>query len=179
MKKLKYCFYVILSKLFRGGHEWILKYYRKQGMDIGENTHIFSYIVSGEPYLIKIGKNCTIATNVSLLTHDASVGATVGRSIHSDLCGKIQIGNNCFVGDKSIIMYGVSISDNVIVAAGSVVTKSVNEPGIIVAGVPAKKIGSVKDFIDNHENYFLNLHGLKSEKRKEIILNNLDKLVVK
>ena len=148
-------------------------------MLIGENTHIFSYIVSSEPYLIHIGNNSTIATNVSLLTHDASVGAILGRTVHSDLCGKISIGNNCFIGDKAIIMYGVSIADNVIVAAGSVVVKSILEPGVIVAGVPAKVIGSVKNFERKYDNNFLNLHGLSEEERKKTILRNADKLVSK
>lgn len=148
-------------------------------MTIGENTHLFSRILTGEPYLISIGSNCTIATNVSLLTHDASIGAIVGRNKYSDLCGKITIGNNCFIGDKAIIMYGVSISDNVIVAAGSVVAKSINESGVIVAGVPAKVIGRVDDFMAKYEKNFLSLHGLKTDERKEYILEHSEKLVIK
>lgn len=177
MGRLQYYFYWVLSKLF--GNKWIIRYYRKIGMTIGENTHLFSRILTGEPYLISIGSNCTIATNVSLLTHDASIGAIVGRDKYSDLCGKITIGNNCFIGDKAIIMYGVSIADNVIVAAGSVVTKSVSDSGVIVAGVPAKIIGRVDEFTAKYENQFLSLHGLKSDERKKYILDHSKKLVTK
>lgn len=177
MRRLQYYFYWMLSKIL--GNKWIIKYYRKIGMTIGENTHLFSRILTGEPYLISIGSNCTIATNVSLLTHDASIGAIVGRNKYSDLCGKITIGNNCFIGDKAIIMYGVSISDNVIVAAGSVVAKSINESGVIVAGVPAKVIGRVDDFMAKYEKNFLSLHGLKTDERKEYILEHSEKLVIK
>lgn len=177
MGRLQYYFYWALSKLL--GNKWIIRYYRKIGMTIGENTHLFSRILTGEPYLISIGSNCTIATNVSLLTHDASIGAIVGRNKYSDLCGKITIGNNCFIGDKAIIMYGVSIADNVIVAAGSVVSKSINESGVIVAGVPAKIIGRVDEFTAKYENQFLSLHGLKSYERKKYILDHPEKLVLK
>lgn len=177
MERVYYYLYLIISKIL--GHKWLLKYYRKRGMIIGDNTHLFSRIVTGEPYLISIGHDCTIATNVSLLTHDASIGAIVGRDVHSDLCGKISIGNNCFVGDKSVIMYGVSIADNVIVAAGSVVVKSINESGVIVAGVPAKVIGSVEEFCQKYKGNFYCLHGLSFSERKNVILQHAEKLIIK
>jgi serine acetyltransferase len=57
---------------------------------------------------------------------------------------RISVGNNVFIGVNSIIMPGVKIDDNVIIAAGSVVTKSIPK-GVIIAGVPAKIIGNFKD----------------------------------
>lgn len=177
MLRIKYYIYVFLSKIF--GHKWIVKYYRRMGMVIGEHTHIFSKIVTSEPYLISIGNNCTIATNVSLLTHDASIGTLTTRDKYSDLCGRISIGNNCFIGEKAIIMYGVTISNNVIVAAGSIVTKSITQSNVIVAGVPAKVIGTTDDFIRNYKNQFLSLHGLNRNERKRTILDSEDKLVKK
>lgn len=53
--------------------------------------------------------------------------------------GGIIIGNNCWVGDKATILGGVTIGNNVIIAANSVVTKSVPDNSV-VAGVPAKII---------------------------------------
>ena len=55
------------------------------------------------------------------------------------LFGKIEIGNNVFLGMNAIIMPGVKIGDNSIVAAGSIVTKSVPS-GYVVGGNPAKII---------------------------------------
>lgn len=43
-------------------------------------------------------------------------------------------------------MYGVTLADNIIVASGSVVTKSFRENNIIIGGNPAKKIGNWEDF---------------------------------
>lgn len=177
MSKLKYCLYLLASKF--GGNQWMIKYYRSIGMDIGEKTHIFSKINTSEPYLIRIGENTTIATNVSLITHDASIGALVEREKWSDLCGRICIGNHCFVGDKAIIMYGVTIADSVIVAAGSVVTKSINEPGVIVAGAPARVIGTTKSFVDKYQDKFFSLHGLDFNQRKSAILDHEIKLIKK
>lgn len=60
---------------------------------------------------------------------------------------KITIGDNVMIGAKSIIMYGVNIENNSIIAAGSVVTKDVLE-GTIVGGNPARKIGTLQQLAD-------------------------------
>lgn len=49
------------------------------------------------------------------------------------------IGENCFIGEKSIILPGVILGNNVIVAAGSVVTKSFDD-NVLIGGNPAKII---------------------------------------
>lgn len=175
MNSIGYYFYKFCSKF--GGNSWIIKYYRKCGIQIGKGTRVFSRIITSEPYLIEIGEHTTISTNVSLLTHDASVGALGDREKESDLCGKIRIGNHCFIGNNCIILYGCSIADGCIVAAGSVVTKSVLSPNVIIGGNPAKVIGSTQDYIMKHKSHFYSLHGLNAEQRKEVINNNPDKLV--
>lgn len=53
---------------------------------------------------------------------------------------KITIGSDCWIGNSSIVMRG--ISDQSIVAAGSVVTKPIEENGAIYAGNPARRIGN-------------------------------------
>ena len=175
--QLQYYTYYFLSKLF--GNSWIQKYYKKAGMRIGNGTHIFSKLSLSEPYLISIGNNTTIATNVSFITHDSAIGPISDRQRFSDLCGKITIGNNCFIGANSIILYGVTVADGSIVAAGSVLTKSFSEPGIIIAGCPAKKIGYTKDYVSRYENYFFCLDKLSYKERKKEILSNEHKLIIR
>ena len=70
------------------------------------------------------------------------------------------------------MIYGVSIPDNTIVAAGSVVTKSFVEPGCIIGGNPAKIIGKVDDFLLKNKEHFLKLNGLNTEDRKKTILSS-------
>lgn len=170
MNTFIFYFYKLISKI--GGNKWMINYYRKCGMRIGNNTRIFSKIISSEPYLIEIGDCSTIATNVFLLTHDASIGALTDRKKISDLCGKIKIGNHCFVGNNSTILYGCSIADGCLVAAGSVVTKSVTTPNVVVGGNPAKIICNTEDYISKHSEQFYSLHGLTKKQRKNAILNN-------
>ena len=173
MNTYQYYRVLLFSKLTRKGNAYVVDEMRKDGMKIGEGTHIFSNIAPSEPYLVTIGKNCTISTDVLFLTHDASVGLYKGgRNINSDICGAITIGNNCFIGNRAIILYGVNIPDNTIVAAGSVVTKSLDEPGCIIGGNPAKVISKVNDFLEKNKELFLSLNGLSSEDRKKAILTS-------
>lgn len=188
MNTLTSFIYRVLSKIF--GHELIINYYRKQGVSIGEGTHIFSKIVSSEPFLITIGRNVTISVGVTLLTHDASIGAIIGRNVFSDIVGPINIGDNCFIGANTIILPGVSIPNNTIVAAGSVVTKTItssskevaeglSNEGIVIGGNPAKLICRTTDFLDKRNPNFLKLHGLSLVERKRAILQNKKKWIVK
>jgi acetyltransferase-like isoleucine patch superfamily enzyme len=55
--------------------------------------------------------------------------------------GIVVIGNRCWIGAKAIILKGVRLGDGCVVAAGAVVTRSV-DPGTVVAGVPARALYS-------------------------------------
>lgn len=99
--------------------------------------------------MIEIGDHVTISSNVSFVTHDNS--AKYLFNDRGDLFGKIIIRNNCFIGQNATLMYGVELADNIIVAAGSVVTKSFHESNIIIGGNPAKVIGTWDDFRKKYE----------------------------
>lgn len=73
-----------------------------------------------------VGENCRLHT-VSFTMCDSDGVAPV-------------IGDNVIIGMGSMIIGGVTIADNITIGAGAVVTKSFLEPGITIAGVPAKKI---------------------------------------
>ena len=141
--EIRYFVAKVKSKLF-SSHSPMINYYRSKGITIGENCLICSNIVTSESFLISIGDNTTISTNVSLITHDYSAHILIEGK--SDLYGRIIIGSNCFVGANSTILYGVTLGNNIVVAAGSVVTKSFNEEGIIIAGNPARIIGNWDDY---------------------------------
>lgn len=114
-----------------------------KGMKVGINTNIFSWtgIDPSLPYLIEVGDNVTISSNVQILVHDASpckVGC--GTKI-----GRVTIGNNVFVGAGTTILCNTKIGDNVIVGAGSVATGTLT-PNTVYAGAPAKKICSIEEY---------------------------------
>lgn len=81
------------------------------------------------PKAVYIGERSYVASGAIILTHDYS------RSQYK----KTYIGKECFIGVKAIILPGVTIGDQVIVGAGSVVTKDIKS-NCIVAGNPAKII---------------------------------------
>jgi len=81
---------------------------------------------------VVIGDNTIFAPGVKIISanHDLD-----DYKKHNE-DGPVIIGNNCWLGANSIILPGVELGDNVIVAAGAVVTKSFG-PNVVLAGVPA------------------------------------------
>ena len=128
-----------------GGQEMYLRVLRSQGMQIGSNCRIYTNLIGGEPYLIRVGNHVTITSGVRLVTHDGS--CWVLREQHRNLqdFGPIVIEDNCFIGVNAVILPHVHIGANSIVAAGSVVTRDV-APNTVVGGVPAKPIMSLDRF---------------------------------
>ncbi len=140
--------------------ENFIKYLKKSGVVIGDHTHFFEpsscVIDTTRPFLLEIGSSVKVTHGVIILTHDFSY--SVLRIRYGDLlgeCSKTKIGDNCFLGMNAIIMPGVTLGNNVIVGAGSVVTKSFPDD-VVIAGNPAKVICSLDEFYkkrkDNLEN---------------------------
>lgn len=124
-------------------------YLRRHGgfVSIGERCSILPSTVFTDPAYVKIGNNVHFAT-ASIIGHDGSVGMMeAAYDVRIDAVGKTDIRDNVFIGHQAIIMPGVTIGPDAIVAAGAVVTKDVL-PDSIVAGVPANQIGSVKKLLE-------------------------------
>lgn len=118
-------------------------------LKLGENVRNYSPfgIDSEWPWLISIGDNTMISTNVKILAHDASTGFLgLGTKV-----GRVDIGKNCFIGSGTIVLCDTNIGDNVIVGAGSVVTKDL-EPNAVYAGIPAKFICTIEQLKEKHLN---------------------------
>ena len=148
-----------------------LHHLRKIGMTIGEKTCIFSEeLETAEPYLVDVGDNVMIAPGVRFITHDASAQFYLPEA--SDFFGRIRIGNSCFLGMGSLFLPGVTIADQCIVAAGSVVTKSFFEPGSVIAGNPAKRICSIDELRKKNGQYALNTWGMTFQEKKKYLLAN-------
>jgi len=146
-----------------------------RGLCLGKNVEIIDtfFFDPSHCYLISIGDNCTICPGVRLIAHDASTKKFLGYT----KLGKIDIKENCFIGDSAIILPGVTIGPNSIVGAGAVVTKDV-PPGMVAAGNPAKVIGTLDEYLKKvrslsenkkvfDEDYFI--EHLDDKKRKELL----------
>lgn len=170
MKEFQYFLMKVRYRLAGRNREIISDYFRKMGMTIGKHCNIVSNIATTEGWLITLGDNVTLAGGVVFVTHDNSVSKLIPNT--TDLFGKITIGNNCFVGNMALIMYGVTLADGIIVAAGSVVTRSFNTPGVIIAGNPARVIGYCDDFIKKNRDKAFNLDEIPPEMRAKVILES-------
>jgi acetyltransferase-like isoleucine patch superfamily enzyme len=151
-------------------------YARYKGVTVGSNCRIIIREFGTEPWLITIGDNVTISSGVKLLTHDGSTWLIRDGDGRRYLYRKIQIGNNVFIGINSILLPGVVIEDRVIIAAGSVVTKSI-PAGTIVGGNPAKKIGNFDDYRSNVlQNYVSDkdIDRAKSYRERVLALTDLN-----
>ena len=144
--------------------------FREQGGKCGEDFKFYCDI-PGEPCLVEIGNNVTIAYGTSLLTHDNSV---IKCDIDAtDYFGKIIIGNSCFIGAQTIILPGVVLGDYTIVGCGSVVTKSFPEGNVVVAGNPAKVICTVEEFKNKKKDISINMDYGNRRQRKIEYLTSL------
>lgn len=118
-----------VRKLLLGAkHLYFTKFWK---MDI-DPTAKFSLTAKFDmtyPAGIHIGPETYIAFGAAILTHDMTRGLYMNTTI----------GRRCFIGARSMILPGITVGDESIVAAGSVVTKDV-PPRTIVAGNPAKVI---------------------------------------
>tara|TARA_R110000868_G_scaffold90110_1_gene250379 strand:+ start:15366 stop:15905 length:540 start_codon:yes stop_codon:yes gene_type:complete len=122
-----------------------LEYAKYLGVNVGENCRLFTKDFGSEPWLISIGNKVTITNGTRFINHDGSTWLIEDEKGRRQLFRKIVIGNNVFIGMNVILMPGVKIGDNVVVAAGSVVTKSV-PANTIVGGNPAKYICEYEDY---------------------------------
>ena len=138
----------IVGLLKRKNH---VEYARWQGVKVGENCNFVDNPNWGsEPWLIEIGNHVLLSSAVSFVNHDVATWVfreKEGKYHNLYKFGKIKIGNNCFIGTKSIIMPNIEIGNDCIIAAGSIVTKDIPAHEVW-GGVPAKYICSVEDYAE-------------------------------
>jgi maltose O-acetyltransferase len=127
------------------------------GFEIATGSHIFMEAWFDNKRNFKMGKNSVINQKCRL---DNRGGITIGDSvsISAEVCiltgehdpqspnfsggvRPVSIENYVFIGTRAMILPGVTLGKGCFVAAGAVVTKNI-DPFTIVAGVPAKPIGS-------------------------------------
>jgi len=117
-------------------------YLKKMGVKIGTGTMISigAKIDVGSGSVV-IGNKCTITHGTVVLSHDA--GAARMKKHAKSIC-TTTIENNVFIGVNCVILPGITIGENSIIGAGTVVTKSVPRNSVVV-GNPGKVIRARDD----------------------------------
>ncbi len=112
-------------------------------ISLGNNVSINAFVhIWGQGGLI-IGNDTLIASHVAIVTvtHDTEAKKYCNTIIEKP----VTIGNNVWLASHCVILPGITIGDNVIVGAGSVVTKNLASNGIYV-GSPARRVKELNQF---------------------------------
>jgi len=108
-------------------------------LDLGSN-----FIATGDNTIIcekkmSIGNDCMFAwESVVMDTDQHSIFDETGELLNKE--EKVVIGNNVWLGARSFVLKNAVIKDGCIVGANTTLTKSIDEPNIVIAGAPSKKI---------------------------------------
>lgn len=94
------------------------------------------------------------------------------RALHPDfdIFCKVIIKDWVYVGAYLQIMPGVTIGEGALVAAGSIVTKSV-APHTVVAGNPARYICTIEEFYEKNKKYNVETKKMSTEEKKKLLLS--------
>ena len=141
---------------YTSSSERYIKYLRKHGIKIGQGC-IFrdvktSRIDITRPSLVEIGNNVDMNHNFQIMTHDWASG--VFRNVFHNILpssGKVKIGNNIYFGTDVIVLKGVTIGNNCVIAAGSIITKDI-PANSVAAGVPAKVIYTLEEYYEKRKS---------------------------
>ena len=117
-------------------------------IEVGENFFANDNLTILDVGKVTIGKNVMIAPNVSIYT--------AGHPVHPDSRNSgyeygipITIGDNVWIGGSVVILPGVTIGNNAVIGAGSVVTKDIPD-NAIAAGSPCKVIRTITEADRNY-----------------------------
>lgn len=118
---------------------------------VGNNCKWGPRLLPLYPKLIRLHNNVTVHKTAKIITHDMINGFLMRRDPEEDFgsrerLGCVEIMDNVYIGMNTMIMPGVRINKDVIVAAGSVVTSDVPS-NTVVQGIPAKPIGKFDVFV--------------------------------
>ena len=142
-----------------------MEIYRNAGITIGKNCIFCSPLpVWRDSFLLSFGDNVLVSGNVNFLLHDAAP-TTVSGGIGTDLLGRIEI------------MPGVMLADYTVVGARSVVTHSTEQPGLVIAGNPARVVCTVDEYLNKNKDRVVNLDGMSMDDIRAYIDQNPDKLL--
>ena len=124
----------------------VVMLHKLRGVKIGKNVYMgqMVHMDSLYPNLITIEDNVSIGTNSMIFAHsDPGYCVEMEEKYYHLKIGATTIKKGSWIAPSVIIMCGITIGENSVVGAGSVVTRDV-EPYTVVAGSPAKVVKKLK-----------------------------------
>jgi acetyltransferase-like isoleucine patch superfamily enzyme len=123
---------------FAAGRIWL---YRRMGVRIGRDCYIGFHVEidTNHPELIEIGDGVTISHRCIIASHMATDARTPLRALYPGNAAPVRIESGAWICVGAILLPGVTIGRNAVVAAGAVVNRDV-PPGALAAGVPARVV---------------------------------------
>lgn len=141
--------------------------------NLGKNVKTVGPVNWGsEPYLVTVGDDTTISFDCAFVTHDAAtrvIRNLPGQNKETVIYKPIRVGKNCFIGCRSVILPGVTIGDNVIIGAGSIVNKDIPD-NTVAAGQPCRIICTLEEYIKKHQNEFMYIVSKSFSEKKKILI---------
>ena len=136
----------IITKLLRktGKNFWIEpSFWCDYGynIEIGENFYSNHNLVILDPAKVKFGDNVFIGPNCGFYTAEHPIDAET-RNQMLEFAKPITVGNNVWFGGGVNVLGGVNIGDNVVIGAGSVVTKDIPS-NVVAVGNPCKVLRKI------------------------------------
>ena len=110
-------------------------------IEIGENFYSNHNLVILDPAKVTFGNNVYIGPNCGFYTAEHPIDKLT-RNSGLEYAKPIYVGNDVWIGGNVSVLPGVKIGNNVVIAAGSVVTKDIPDNSL-AAGVPAKTVKSI------------------------------------
>jgi acetyltransferase-like isoleucine patch superfamily enzyme len=152
-------------------HRDPVRYFRRQGAQIGEGVEIFGaslFTFGSEPYLVSIGNHVTISHDVDFITHDGGLRIARAKYPNAYLYRRIQVADHCFLGAHSVLLPGATIGAGSVIGSGSIVTGEIPS-GVVAIGAPAKPVKSVADYVQENKHLWIDTGGLTPRAKRELL----------
>lgn len=154
-----------------------VRYFRGQGVEIGDNVEIFGanvFTFGSEPYLVSIGDCVTISHGVDFITHDGGMRVIRHEFPGAYLYGRIQVADRCFIGAHCVLLPGARVGAGSVIGAGSIVAGEI-PPDVVASGVPARPVRSVADYVRGKKHLWVDTAGLAPAAKRELLCHRLRK----